>query len=72
MGMMTMIGREIPKRRDAVARIWPSLVVGAVAAMVVSTGATGHAESVRITFDPSRISYGRILQIFFAVAHDPT
>jgi peptide-methionine (S)-S-oxide reductase len=39
---------------------------------IVSTGATGHAESVRITFDPRRISYGRILQIYFSVAHDPT
>ncbi len=38
----------------------------------VGTGATGHAESVRVTFDPRRISYGRILQIFFSVAHDPT
>lgn len=38
----------------------------------VSTGETGHAESVRVTFDPQRISYGHILQIFFSVAHDPT
>ena len=38
----------------------------------VSTGDTGHAESVRITFDPHRISYGRLLQIYFSVAHDPT
>ena len=38
----------------------------------VSTGTTGHAESVRVTFDPRRISYGRILQIYFSVAHDPT
>jgi peptide-methionine (S)-S-oxide reductase len=38
----------------------------------VSTGTTGHAESVQITFDPAVISYGKILQIFFAVAHDPT
>jgi peptide-methionine (S)-S-oxide reductase len=38
----------------------------------VSTGTTGHAESVRVTFDPQRISYGRILQIYFSVAHDPT
>jgi peptide-methionine (S)-S-oxide reductase len=39
---------------------------------MVSTGTTGHAESVRVSFDPHRISYGRVLQIFFAVAHDPT
>ena len=39
---------------------------------VVSTGQTGHAESVKITYDPSQITYGRILQIFFSVAHDPT
>jgi peptide-methionine (S)-S-oxide reductase len=38
----------------------------------VSSGKTGHAESVQITFDPHRISYGRILQIYFSVAHDPT
>ncbi len=39
---------------------------------IVSTGRTGHAESVLITFDPARISYGQILKIFFSVAHDPT
>ena len=39
---------------------------------MVGSGTTGHAESVRITFDPGKISYGRILQIYFAVAHDPT
>ena len=38
----------------------------------VSSGTTGHAESVRITFDPRRVSYGHILQIYFSVAHDPT
>jgi peptide-methionine (S)-S-oxide reductase len=38
----------------------------------VSNGTTGHAESVRVSFDPRRISYGRILQIYFSVAHDPT
>jgi peptide-methionine (S)-S-oxide reductase len=38
----------------------------------VSGGATGHAESVSITFNPREISYGRILQIYFSVAHDPT
>jgi peptide-methionine (S)-S-oxide reductase len=39
---------------------------------VVSTGATGHAESVKITYDPAKISYGTLLKVFFAVAHDPT
>ena len=39
---------------------------------VVSSGTTGHAESVKITYDASKISYGQLLQIFFAVAHDPT
>jgi peptide-methionine (S)-S-oxide reductase len=39
---------------------------------VVGSGMTGHAESVEITFDPNEISYGRILQIYFSVAHDPT
>jgi peptide-methionine (S)-S-oxide reductase len=39
---------------------------------VVGTGTTGHAESVEIKYDPSKISYGKILQIFFSVTHDPT
>jgi peptide-methionine (S)-S-oxide reductase len=38
----------------------------------VSSGTTGHAESVKITFDPAQISYGQILQIAFSVVHDPT
>jgi peptide-methionine (S)-S-oxide reductase len=38
----------------------------------VGTGQTGHAESVQITFDPREITYGRLLQIYFSVAHDPT
>jgi peptide-methionine (S)-S-oxide reductase len=38
----------------------------------VSTGTTGHAESVQITFDPAQVSYGQLLQIFFSVVHDPT
>jgi peptide-methionine (S)-S-oxide reductase len=38
----------------------------------VSTGSTGHAESVMITFDPAQISYGQLLQIAFSVVHDPT
>ena len=39
---------------------------------VVSTGTTGHAESVRITFDPKQISYGEVLRVYFSVATDPT
>ncbi len=38
----------------------------------VSTGTTGHAESVQITYDPSRITFGQLLKVYFAVAHDPT
>jgi peptide-methionine (S)-S-oxide reductase len=38
----------------------------------VGTGETGHAESVRITYDPSQISYGQLLKVFFSVVHDPT
>jgi peptide-methionine (S)-S-oxide reductase len=38
----------------------------------VSSGRTGHAEAVKITFDPRQVSYGTILQIFFSIAHDPT
>ena len=39
---------------------------------MIGRGGTGHAESVQVTFDPRQISYGRILQVFFSVAHDPT
>ena len=38
----------------------------------VSTGETGHAESVKITFDPAQITYGQLLKLFFSVVHDPT
>jgi len=38
----------------------------------VGTGDTGHAESVQVTYDPTQISYGQLLQIYFSVAHDPT
>ena len=39
---------------------------------MVSTGTTGHAESVQLTFNPQKISYGQVLKVFFDVAHDPT
>jgi peptide-methionine (S)-S-oxide reductase len=39
---------------------------------MTSSGDTGHAESVKITYDPRKITYGRILQVYFSVAHDPT
>ena len=39
---------------------------------IVSTGETGHAESVQIVYDPSQITYGELLRVFFSVAHDPT
>ena len=38
----------------------------------VSSGLTGHAESVSVTYDPSQVTYGQLLKVFFAVAHDPT
>ena len=39
---------------------------------LVSTGTTGHAESVKVTYDPAQVSYGQLLKVFFSVAHDPT
>src|SRR5882762_4488897 len=39
---------------------------------LVSNGDTGHAESVKIAFDPSQITYGQLLRVFFSIAHDPT
>jgi peptide-methionine (S)-S-oxide reductase len=39
---------------------------------IVSTGTTGHAESVQVSYDPSQISYGQLLKIYFSVVHDPT
>jgi len=40
--------------------------------MIVGTGATGHAESVKVTYDPSKVDYAELLKVFFSVAHDPT
>jgi peptide-methionine (S)-S-oxide reductase len=40
--------------------------------MLVGTGTTGHAESVKVTYDPSKVSYAELLKVFFSVAHDPT
>lgn len=39
---------------------------------IVGTGRTGHAESVRVTYDPAKVSYGQLLEVYFSVAHDPT
>ena len=46
--------------------------VGTAEYEVVSNGDTGHAESVKINYDPSQITYGQLLRVFFSVAHDPT
>ena len=39
---------------------------------MVGTGETGHAESVEVTYDPSKVTYGQLLQVYFSVAHNPT
>lgn len=46
--------------------------VGSPSYEQVSSGDTGHAESVQVIYDPSQVSYGKLLQIFFSVVHDPT
>ena len=45
---------------------------GTASYMLVGSGMTGHAEAVAVTYDPRRVSYGQLLQIFFSVVHDPT
>jgi peptide-methionine (S)-S-oxide reductase len=45
---------------------------GPAAYDTVSTGRTGHAESVKVVYDPSMVSYGQLLKVYFSVAHDPT
>jgi len=55
--------------------VWSGYAGGAASTArydMVRTGRTGHAESVQITYDPSEITYGQLLKIFFSVAHDPT
>jgi len=58
-----------------VERVWAGYTGGAASTAhydEVSTGTTGHAESVEIVFDPSKVTYGQLLRVFFSVAHDPT
>jgi peptide-methionine (S)-S-oxide reductase len=62
-------------RLEGVSRVVSGFAGGSQATAhyeIVSSGTTGHAESVQITYDPARISYGQLLKVFFAVAHDPT
>jgi peptide-methionine (S)-S-oxide reductase len=62
------------ERLDGVKDVVSGFAGGSRAASyeVVTTGTTGHAEVVKITYDPAKISYGTLLKVFFAVAHDPT
>ena len=63
------------ERLDGVIRVTSGFAGGDASTAhyeTVSEGGTGHAESVQIIYDPSRISYGKLLQVYFAVAHDPT
>jgi peptide-methionine (S)-S-oxide reductase len=46
--------------------------VGTAHYEMVGTGSTGHAESIQVRYDPAQVSYGTLLKVFFAVAHDPT
>lgn len=63
------------RRLDGVREVQPGYAGGAADAAnykAVCSGATGHAEVIRIVYDPARTSYGQLLKVFFAVAHDPT
>lgn len=63
------------RQLDGVLEVWPGYAGGNPARAnykAVCTGTTGHAEAVRIRYDPLRISYGKLLKVFLTVAHDPT
>jgi peptide-methionine (S)-S-oxide reductase len=63
------------RRLDGVDEVQPGYAGGSADTAdyrKVCSGSTGHAEVIRITYDPARISYGQLLKVFFAVAHDPT
>lgn len=63
------------RQMDGVRGVVPGYAGGTKATAdydTVCTGRTGHAEAIRITYDPARVTFGQILKVFFSVAHDPT